>query len=336
MYLARFARVRFCHAPTPLEPMPRLSRHLGGPDLYVKRDDCTGLAFGGNKTRKLEFLVGDALAQGADHLLTQGAVQSNHVRQTAAAAARFGMKCTGLLEQRVANPAPEYRASGNVFLDRLMGATLASHPAGTDMNSALAAEAEKVRRQGGKPYVIPGGGSNPIGALGYVACAQELLWQADDLGLKVDCIIHGTGSAGTQAGLAAGLGAIRTGIRLLGISVRASREKQEEAVYRLAQATAEYAGVKASIDRATIEVNDKFVGAGYGIPTEEMVEAVTLCARLEGLLLDPVYSGKAMAGLIGLIRAGHFPKSATIVFLHTGGAPALYGYRESFDGDYGP
>jgi L-cysteate sulfo-lyase len=311
--------------------MPNLTRHLGGPTLYVKRDDCTGLAFGGNKTRKLEFLMGEAIAKGANHVLTQGAVQSNHVRQTAAAAARLGMRCTGLLEERVAHPSVEYRNSGNVFLDRLIGATLERRPAGTDMNAELEAEAAKLRARGAKPYVIPGGGSNPVGALGYVACAQELLWQANDLGLTIDCIVHGTGSAGTQAGLAAGLAGMNAGIRLLGISVRAPREKQEESVHRLAQATAEFAGVKGGVDRAAIEVDDGYVGGGYGVPTPEMVEAVGLAARLEGLLLDPVYSGKAFAGLIGAIRAGRFPKSACVVFVHTGGAPALYGYRDAFD-----
>jgi L-cysteate sulfo-lyase len=311
--------------------MPNLTRHLGGPTLYVKRDDCTGLAFGGNKTRKLEFLLGEALARGADHLLTQGAVQSNHVRQTAAAAARFGMRCTGLLEERVAAASREYRDSGNVFLDRLFGAALERRPAGTDMNAELEAQAGKARERGETPYVIPGGGSNPVGALGYVACAQELLMQANDMGVTLDCVVHGTGSAGTQAGLAVGLAGMNAGIRLLGISVRAPKVRQEESVHRLAQATADYAGVKGGIDRAAIEVDDRYVGAGYGIPTPQMVEAVTLAARLEGLLLDPVYSGKALAGLIGLIREGHFPKSAVVVFLHTGGAPALYGYREAFD-----
>ena len=330
MLLSRFPRVRLCHAPTPLEPLPNLSRHLGGPTIYMKRDDCTGLATGGNKTRKLEFLLGEAASLGADHVITQGAVQSNHVRQTAAAAAKLGMKFTGLLEQRVGDTTPEYESSGNVFLDRMFGAKLCAYPAGTDMNAAMEATADRLRGEGAKPYVIPGGGSNPVGALGYVACALELLAQANELGLVVDRVVHATGSTGTQAGLVAGLEGLSSSIRVLGVSVRAPRAQQEENVHKLAQATATYLGVQGEIARGAVEVNSDYVGAGYGIPTEEMVEAVTLTARLEGILLDPVYTGKGMAGLIGLIQQRHFSKSETVVFVHTGGVAGLFGYRHAF------
>jgi len=331
MLLSRFPRVAFCHAPTPLEPMPNLTRHLGGPQLWIKRDDCTGLATGGNKTRKLEFLMGEARALGADHVITQGAVQSNHVRQTAAAAARMGMGFTGLLEHRVADPEPEYLNSGNVFLDRLLGASLEDRPSGADMQAEMETLADKLRAQGKKPYVIPGGGSNTTGALGYVASAIEMVNQANETGLRIDRVVHATGSTGTQAGLLAGLQGMNSGIGVLGISVRAPKDKQEENVHRLAQATAERLGVRGGIDRAAVAANSDYVGAGYGIPTDGMVEAVTLTARLEGIFLDPVYSGKGMAGLIDLIRKGHFTKGENIVFVHTGGSAGLFGYTHVFN-----
>ncbi len=331
MHLARFPRIRLFPAPTPLEKMANLTRHLGGPEIWIKRDDCTVVATGGNKVRKLEFLAGAAQAAGADHLITQGAVQSNHVRQTAAVAARLGMGCTALLEQRVDSNDPNYRASGNVLLDRLLGCTLEFHPGGTDMQAAMEAKAEELRAGGHTPYVIPGGGSNRVGALGYVSCAQELMQQADELGLRIDRVVHATGSAGTQAGLVAGLEGISAGVKVLGIGVRAAKDAQEANVFRLAVETAEYAGVRGPISRAAVEANCDYVGAGYGQPTEAMREAVVLLARLEGVLLDPVYSGKAMAGLIDLISTGRIGKDETVVFLHTGGAVGLFGYTGFFE-----
>ena len=331
MHLARFPRVRLFPAPTPLERLDNLTRNLGGPEIWIKRDDATMVATGGNKVRKLEFLVGEALAQGADHLVTQGAVQSNHVRQTAAVAAKFGLKCTALLEHRIDTNDRDYLRSGNVLLDRLFGAELAYRPGGTDMQAAIEAEAETLRAGGAKPYVIPGGGSNRVGALGYVACAQELMQQADEMGLKIDRVIHATGSAGTQAGLVVGLEGINAGVRVLGIGVRAPKDRQEANVHRLAEATAEYCGVRGGIGRAAVEANCDYVGEGYGIPTPGMAEAVTMLAQLEGVLLDPVYSGKGMAGLIDLIRKGEIGKNETIVFIHTGGAVGLYGYQGYFE-----
>ena len=330
MHLSRFPRVALSHAPTPLEPLPRLSQHLGGPTIYIKRDDCTGLASGGNKTRKLEFLLGDALAQGATHLVTQGATQSNHVRQTAAAAAKFGLGCTALLEVRVADGAPEYYNSGNVLLDQIFNCTLESRPAGLDMNQELVAVGERLRQQGEKPYLIPGGGSNAIGALGYVVCAQEMLMQANERQLRIDHVVHATGSCGTQAGLVVGLQGMNTGIPVLGIGVRAPRERQEANVHALAQATWEHLGLSGTLARETVQANCDYVGAGYGVPTPGMIEAVQMLARTEGILLDPVYSGKGMAGLIDLIRRGQFGKDENVVFVHTGGSVGLFGYRESF------
>ncbi len=330
MQLSRFARVRLCHSPTPLELMERLSAHLGGPRLYIKRDDCTGLATGGNKTRKLDFLMGEALHQGADVVLTHGAVQSNHVRQTAAAAAKLGLKCRILLERRVPNVADDYETTGNVFLDRLYGAEIEFRPTGIDMNAACEELAEQLRQDGAKPYAIPGGGSNPIGALGYVSCALELLSQANDTGLEIDHIVHATGSSGTQAGLLAGLEGCNSGIQVTGISVRNPKATQEENVYGLAQKTADHLGVKGGVARDRVIADDHYVGPGYGQPTPEMVEAIELTARTEGILLDPVYSGKGMAGLMGLIRQGGFSKSDNVVFLHTGGSVALYAYQDLF------
>jgi L-cysteate sulfo-lyase len=324
MHLARFARVRFAHLPTPLEPMPNLSRLLGGPQLHVKRDDCTGLATGGNKARKLEFLIADALGHGADTVITHGAVQSNHVRQTAAAARKYGLKCAALLERRVPGHGPEYESSGNVLLDRLLGAELRFVAPDTDMDAACAGLAEELRKSGGKPYYIPGGGSNPVGALGYVNAALELLQQANDLCLCIDCVVHATGSTGTQAGLVCGLEGANAGIDVLGICVRRAAAAQEQAVYELVGATADYIGIRGDLERARVRANGDYVGPGYGMPTEATIEAIRLAAEHEGLLLDPVYSGKAMASLIDLCREGFFTRGQNVVFLHTGGAAALF------------
>jgi len=335
MKLTNFPRIQITHSPTPLEFMPRLTEALGGPNIYIKRDDCTGLGSGGNKTRKLEFLMADAERLGADTIITQGATQSNHARQTVAIAVKMGMKCEILLEDRTGSKVENYKKSGNVFLDHLYGARVQEVPGGTDMNAAMASLADELRSKGQKPYVIPGGGSNPIGALGYVTCAMELINQFNTRDLRVDCVVHATGSAGTQAGLVVGLEGARSQIPVLGIGVRAAKEAQETNVYNLAMKTAELLGIPGSIKRESVTANCDYVGGGYGVPTPGMVEAVTLVARLEGILLDPVYSGKGMAGLIDLCRKGHFKKDENIVFLHTGGAVALYGYMEAF-GDLTP
>jgi L-cysteate sulfo-lyase len=332
MKLAHFPRLRITHGPTPLEFMPRMTEALGGPNLYIKRDDCTGLGTGGNKTRKLEFLIADALKAQADTIITQGATQSNHARQTVAIAAKMGLKCEILLENRTGSTLESYKQSGNVFLDHLYGANVRELPGGTDMNAAMADLAEELRGRGRRPYIIPGGGSNPIGALGYVVCALELVDQFNNLGLDVQCVVHATGSAGTQAGLVAGLEGSRSQIPVLGIGVRAPREAQETSVFNLAVKTAELLGVPGAVSRNSVKANCDYVGDGYGIPTAGMVEAVTMMARLEGILLDPVYSGKGMAGLIDLCRKGYFRKGDNVVFLHTGGSVALFGYMNAFEG----
>jgi D-cysteine desulfhydrase len=328
MNLARFPRRRYTHGWTPIEKLERLSRLLGGPDIYIKRDDLLGLAGGGNKTRKLEFLVADALAKGADTLVTVGAVQSNHCRLTLAAAVHEGMKCRLLLEQRVPksyNP----DASGNNFLYRLLGVEqIKVVDLGTDLGAAMQAMADEVARAGRKAYVIPGGGSNPLGALGYVACAEEILQQSFEMGLRLDHIVCASGSAGTHAGLIDGLIGNNAQIPLTGINVRRPRQEQEPMVHDLAERTALFLGLAGDIPRQAITALGDWVGPGYSLPSPEMVEAVRMLAQVEGILLDPVYTGKAMAGLIGLIRRGEFKKGQHVLFVHTGGAPALYAYQQ--------
>ena len=331
MNLARFPRVRLAHLPTPLERMGNLTRELNGPELWIKRDDCTGLSSGGNKTRKLEFLMAEAQAQGADIVLTQGATQSNHARQTAAAAAKLGMACHILLEDRTSMTEHEYTDSGNVFLDFLHGATVERHPSNPNMNGEMEKVADRMRSEGRKPYTIVGGGSNPTGALGYVNAALELVTQANDIGLRIDHLVHATGSAGTQAGLAVGLVGMSSGVPLLGIGTRAPKEKQEENIYKLSLATAEKLGCAGMIKREHIVANTDYVGKGYGFPGPGTLEAINLLARTEGILLDPVYSAKGMAGLIDLIKKGFFKKGQNIVFLHTGGSVGLFGYTNAFD-----
>lgn len=331
MLLSRFPRVSLAHLPTPLEYLPRLSKHLGGPDIFVKRDDCTGLGTGGNKTRKLEFLVADAMQQNADVIITQGAVQSNHARQTAAAACKVGMACELVFEKRVADADDAYLNSGNVLLDRIFGANIREVDKGTDMNAAMEGVAEELRSQGKTPYIVPGGGSNPIGALGYVDCALELMSQANRDGIVIDHVVHATGSAGTQAGLIVGLKATSSNIPLLGIGVNAPKDVQEEKVWQLAVETAEYVGAPGCVQREDVIANCDYVGDGYGIPTKAMNDAVMLLARLEGLLFDPVYSGKGLAGMIDLVGKGHFDGAQSIVFVHTGGIAGLFGYSGVLD-----
>ena len=333
MHLSRFPRVFLAHLPTPLEKLDRLSHELGGPEIWIKRDDCTGLSTGGNKTRKLEFLMAEAQQMGADTVVTQGATQSNHARQTAAFAAKLGMDCHLLLEDRTGSNNANYNRNGNVLLDHLHGASTATRPGGADMQAEMEKLAEKLRGEGRKVYVIPGGGSNATGALGYVNCAFEMVSQANDRGLVIDHIVTATGSAGTQAGLVAGLKAINARIPLTGIGVRAPKDKQEENVFNLALKTAEKLGCPGVVERGDVVADSGYVGEGYGIPRADTIEAIRMFAELEGILLDPVYSGKGAAGLIDYCRKGHFKKGERVVFLHTGGSAALFGYDTAFDGN---
>lgn len=332
MHLSRFPRLHFAHLPTPLEPLERISEHLGGPNLWIKRDDCTGLSSGGNKTRKLEFLMAEAVERGADSIITQGATQSNHARQTCAIAAKLGLDCQILLEDRTRYDDEAYTHNGNVLLDQLHGASISIRPADSDMSAEMEQLGQQLRDDGRKPYIIPGGGSNETGALGYVNAAFELTHQANERSLRIDHLVHATGSAGTQAGLVVGMEAMNSGIPIYGVSVRAAKQAQEENVYGLAQRTSEFMGLSPDlVAREKVVANSDYVGDGYGLPTNSMVEAVKMLASFEGILLDPVYSGKGFAGLIDLIRNGHFKKGENVVFLHTGGSVSLFAYPKIFD-----
>ncbi|MCA9955739.1 MAG: D-cysteine desulfhydrase family protein [Anaerolineales bacterium] len=310
-------RKPLAYLPTPLEKLERLSKHLGGPDIYMKRDDQTGLATGGNKTRKLEFLVADALAQGCDHLITTGAPQSNHCRQTAAAAAHFGLGCSLVL--RGSAPA---QMQGNLLLDRLLGAHL-YWTDDTPRHEVMAEVANEQRVMGHKPYIIPLGGSNVMGATSYVLAMEELMGQLAAASINIDFIVFASSSGGTQAGIV--LGAEVYGFRghVLGISVDHPAEDLQIQVSALATATATHLGVANVSIANRVEVNDDYLGDGYAMVGETEREAIQMVAQLEGILLDPVYTGRAMGGLIDLIRWGAFTRGQSVLFWHTGGAAAL-------------
>ena len=324
MNLARFARRRYCKSRTPLEGLPRFSRALGGPNVYIKRDDLLDLTGGGNKTRKLEFLVADALAKGADTLITCGGVQSNHCRLTLAAAVKEGLKCRLVLAES-APGSYQSEDNGNVFLYNLLGAErIIIVPWGSDLAAEMAKAAEEAASAGGRPYIIPLGGSDPIGTLGYAACAEEIMQQSFEQGMDFNRIIVAVGSAGTLSGLLIGLYGNNCDIPVTGISVLQKREAAEEAAAVLVEKTKDYMKVEFPVPRDGIVCIDEFLGPGYTVPTPEMIEAVKLLARTEGILLDPTYTGKAMAGLIGLARRGIIEPGENVLFVHTGGLPGLF------------
>jgi D-cysteine desulfhydrase len=324
MRLSRFPRRRYGRTPTPLHPLDRLTSVLGGPRIYIKRDDLLELTSGGNKTRKLEFLVADALAKGADTLVTTGAIQSNHCRLTLAAAIREGLRCRLVLEERIPGTY-DPDASGNNFLYRLLGAErIQVVEGGTDVDAAMEGVVQELAGEGRVGYAIPGGGSNALGALGYVVCAEEIAQQALDQGLAIDHIVVASGSAGTHAGLLAGLLATRRQIPVTGISVNRTRQEQEPKVRELTREVLDFLGLDVDIPEDAVVVEDGYVGPGYSLPTEEMAEAVRTLARTEAILVDPVYTGKAMAGLMGLVEEGRFDPAENVLFIHTGGGPALF------------
>ncbi|GAB3260898.1 D-cysteine desulfhydrase family protein [Arthrobacter pigmenti] len=326
MQLTRIPRRQYTSGRTPMEFLPQLTKHLGGPNIYIKRDDLLGLASGGNKTRKLEFLMAEALAKGADTIVTTGAVQSNHCRLTLAAAVKEGLKCRMVLEERVEG-SYDPDASGNNLLFKLLGAEkITVVPGGTDLTQAMQDMADEVSAAGGRPYIVPGGGSNALGALGYVSCAEEILAQSFEMSLPIDHVICSSGSGGTHSGLVAGFYGNQSGIPVTGISVRAEKATQESKLHTLANATSDLAGATREVPADVINVRDEFVGPGYSLPTPEMTAAIQTFARLEGILLDPVYTGKTAAGLIGLVREGAFSSDSNVLFIHTGGSPALYAY----------
>ncbi len=315
-------RFPLAHLPTPLEPMERLGAALGGPALWIKRDDQTGLATGGNKTRKLELLIAEALAQGAEVVLTVGAVQSNHCRQTAAAAARAGLECVLVLR---GSAPPREAWTGNLLLDDLLGARL-WWAGDRDPVAALEEAAQAERAAGRQPYVIPYGGSNATGAAAYALAFEELWAQMQERDLHFDRVIFASSSGGTQAGLVVGAKACGYRGQVLGISVDKTGGHLRETVAALLQPTAAYLGRDLDLGPGDVQINDDFLGGGYAVLTAAEREAVRLVARREGILLDPVYTGKAMAGLLGLIRRGEIDPGETVLFWHTGGIPALFAY----------
>lgn len=333
MDLSRFPRRRYTEGATPLEFLPNFTRALGGPNVWIKRDDLLGLSPGGNKTRKLEFLVADALAQGADTLVTCGAPQSNHCRITLSAAVREGLKCRFVIEERVPGSYGE-RASGNHFLFRLMGVeAITVVPAGTDMAAAMGAVADDLAAAGRRGYVIPGGGSNALGGLGYVACAQELQQQCFERGVAIDRVVVGSGSSGTHGGLLAGFHGNRILTPIVGIGVSRDPADQDPLVHREAQAVCDLLGLGTTVPRDAVLTIGDYWRPKYSVPNAKMVEAVQMLARTEAILLDPVYTGKVMAGLIDLSRKGYFARGENVLFLHTGGVPALHAFEAQVLGD---
>jgi len=336
MALSDFPRVRLAHLPTPLEPLERLSAELGGPPVYIKRDDCTGLAFGGNKTRKLEFLLADARTAGADTVITAGGLQSNHVRQTAAAANRLGLASHLVLQRYHDWPDAAYLESGNLLLDGLLGARIHVVPPDQPRDRVMARLAEDLGARGARPYVIPAGGSNAVGGLAYAAAAGEILDQAATLGIDVGAVVFATASGGTQGGLMAGFALREATVEVIGINVDVRDPELTDKVARVAEGTAGLLGLGDRGRAGKVVIEDGYGGEAYGLPTPEMLDTLRLLARLEGLLLDPCYTGKAMAGLIGLHRQGRFDGGRAVVFIHTGGLPLLFAYPSLFPPELPP
>lgn len=326
-----FPRVKLAITPTPIEAMPNLSKALGGPHLFVKRDDMTGLALGGNKARQLEFYMGEALAQKADVVLITGAVQSNFVRTAAAAAAKLGMACHIQLEERVPNTDATHKASGNVLLDKLLGATLHTYPDGEDESGAdrnITKIAEQLRQQGKTPYIIPlSPGHPPLGALGYVVAAQEILHQLQTSRLRIDEIVVASGSTSTHAGLLFGLRALGSAIPVTGVCVRRDTTAQAPRIAARCAELSKLLTISNPVTTKDICLTDIALAPGYGQLNDRTLEALKLAARTEGLLLDPVYTGKVMAGLIDRVRSNAYENETNVLFLHTGGQPALFAYE---------
>lgn len=316
------------HFPTPLEPLKRLSQQLGGPEIWIKRDDCSGLAGGGNKTRKLEYFIADALNAGADTLITTGALQSNHARQTAAAAAKVGLDCLLLLEDAVPFRAPSYHSMGNLLLDELLHAQIQRYPKGCDLAKAVSDAAAALIAKGKQPYIIPLGGSDGLGAYAYVDGVAELSEQMKAHSIEFDYVVVATGSAGTHAGILAGAAHYKQSWHTLGVSVSGSEEIQTNKIKGILSSLNQY--LPAPSSDLVISVDDTQVGTGYGQPTHQAIAAVRLMAEAEAILLDPVYTGKAMAGLIDMVQTQKLAANKRVLFWHTGGSQVLSGYAPDF------
>ncbi|MBM4203689.1 MAG: D-cysteine desulfhydrase family protein [Gammaproteobacteria bacterium] len=326
-WLSAVPRLSIGHLPTPFEPLDRLSRELGGPRIWVKRDDCTGLATGGNKTRKLEYLLADARLKGATDIITFGAVQSNHARQTAMAAARLGFPCHLILTEQVSWKNRSYATSGNVLIDRIAGAEVMIVPpdAAAEATSALTS---RLTEQGRSPYLIPAGGSNATGAFGYVRAAWELLGDCERLGLQLRHVVHASSSAGTQSGLIYGFSRLGREVRVTGVNVY--HDKPATLETRIGAIISTLAERHGAIAPPRIHVTDRYRGKAYGLPTDAGLDAIRMFARFEGLLFDPVYSGKAAAAMIDLISVGEFSGEDDVVLIHTGGQASLSVYDNAF------
>jgi L-cysteate sulfo-lyase len=326
--LQSFPRLSLAHLPTPLERMPRLGAALGIEHLWVKRDDCTGLGFGGNKVRKLEFDLAAALEQRADCVVCGGVPQSNAARQVAAACAKIGIEChLGIMRGRLASAEPAHAESGNILLDRLYGAVIHDIPWDEDRNLRLNAIVESLRASGRNPYLVPYGASDALGALGYVVAAQEITRELSDGGWpNAVWIVHASGSAGTQAGLLAGLFALGHSARVIGVDVDAQPDRVAADVRRLGRQTASLIGIENRWNDGRVEVVGEWSAGNYGVTDAKTENAIRVAARLEGLALDPVYTGKSMAGLIGLSQQGRFNDGLPVVWIHTGGAPGIFAY----------
>jgi L-cysteate sulfo-lyase len=326
--LAAFPRLGLADLPTPLEPLKRLTAHLGGPRLWVKREDATGLGFGGNKLRKLDYVLHEALANGADTIVSGGVVQSNSQRQVAAVAAKLGLAChLAVYHGRLEAPTAEYKTSGNALLNRLFGAELHDVPWTGDRNAAIRTLVSELQAKGCKPYFVPYGVSNALGAVAYASTIAEIELQAAQSGFTPSAIVHCTGSAGTQAGLVVGAAVAMPATRIVGVDIDAEPARVRADVVTFAREAAGLLDVP--FDEATVEVVAGHAGPAYGVPHDATIEAIRLAGKLEALVLDPVYSGKALAGLIALIRGGHWRKNEDVIFLHTGGAPALFAYQSA-------
>jgi len=328
---AKFPRYKLTFGPTPIQLLARLSQHLGGGvEIYAKREDCnSGLAFGGNKLRKLEYLVPEAIAQGCDTLVSIGGVQSNHTRQVAAVAAKLGMKCRLVQESWVPFPDAVYDRVGNILMSRVMGAEVQLVDEGFDIGIRASWEKalDEVRARGGKPYAIPAGPSDhPLGGLGYAGFADEVRQQEAELGFKFDYIVVCSVTGSTQAGMVVGFAADGRAQRVIGIDASGTPEQTHAQILRIAQATAARVKLGRTIAAADVVLERAYAGPKYGVPSDETNAAIRLCARLEGMITDPVYEGKSMQGMIDLIRKGRFPAGSKLLYVHLGGVPAINAY----------
>ena len=327
--LSRFPRLGLANLPTPLQPLRRLSSLLGGPALWVKREDATGLGLGGNKVRKLDFVLREAVESGCDSLVSGGVVQSNSQRQVAAAAAKLGLEChLAVFQGRLAPPTIDYAKTGNALLIRILGAHTYEVPWTGDRNSEIFNLSERLASGGKRPFVVPYGASNGLGAVGYASASAEIAEQSSEHGFLPTAIVHSSGSGGTQAGLVLGASIALPTTQVIGIDVDAEPERVRADVVKHGNAGAELIG--SQFPESNVEVIAGHAGPAYGVPHTETIDAIELAARTEGLVLDPVYSGKGMAGLIALVRSGRWTKDDNIVFIHSGGEPALFAYRERF------